>query len=447
MEKRMEQRRTRSRGLSRREFLKVGGAGLAGAALLGAAGCGGGEQSGGATELYFHAPTDTTGTTPKLIGQFNEKYKGKYKVIFQRGNSDTGQRLDKLRTQFQAGGEGIDIILGDVIWTAELAESGWISDLSDRFPESEQQAFLPGSVEAIIYNGKPYGMPWYTDTGLLYYRKDLLQKSGYDGPPKTWDELKQMTRKVRAESDIKFGFVFQGARYEGGVCDACEFIWGHGGNVLDPEDPTKVVIDSPQAIAGLETERSMITDGIAPKSVTVYEESETDGVFLSGDAIFLREWPYAYALVGTSDYPNLEPEQVGVSELPSADGKPGNGTVGDQPLYISTSSKYPDEAWKFIEFVTASEQQKFRALEGSYLPTISDLYDDPEIRDTVPVVALAKEALQHTRPRPVLPYYSDMSLEMQDQFHASLRGDTTPEEAARMLKSELENIIQQGQAS
>jgi multiple sugar transport system substrate-binding protein len=447
MEKSMEQRKTRSRGLSRSEFLKVGGAGLAGAALLGAAGCGGGEQSGGATELYFHAPTDTTGTTPKLIGQFNEKYKGKYKVIFQRGNSDTGQRLDKLRTQFQAGGEGIDIILGDVIWTAELAESGWISDLSDRFPESEQQAFLPGSVEAIIYNGKPYGMPWYTDTGLLYYRKDLLQKSGYDGPPKTWDELKQMTRKVRAESDIKFGFVFQGARYEGGVCDACEFIWSHGGNVLDPEDPTKVVIDSPQAIAGLETERSMITDGIAPKSVTVYEESETDGVFLSGDAIFLREWPYAYALVGTSDYPNLEPEQVGVSELPSADGKPGNGTVGDQPLYISTSSKYPDEAWKFIEFVTASEQQKFRALEGSYLPTISDLYDDPEIRDTVPVVALAKEALQHTRPRPVSPYYSDMSLEMQDQFHASLRGDTTPEEAARMLKSELENIIQQGQAS
>jgi multiple sugar transport system substrate-binding protein len=435
------------RELSRRDFLKVGGAGLAGAALLGAAGCGGGEQSGGATELYFHAPADTTGTTSKLIGQFNEKYKGKYKAIFQRGNSDTGQRLDKLRTQFQAGGEGIDIILGDVIWTAEMAESGWISDLSDRFPESEQQAFLPGSVEAIIYNGKPYGMPWYTDTGLLYYRKDLLEKSGYDGPPKTWDELKQMTRKVRAESDIRFGFVFQGARYEGGVCDACEFIWGHGGNVLDPEDPTKVVIDSPQAIAGLETERSMITDGIAPKSVTVYEESETDGVFLSGDAIFLREWPYAYALVGTSNFPDLEPEQVGVSELPSADGKPGNGTVGDQPLYISTSSKYPDEAWKFIEFVTASEQQKFRALEGSYLPTISDLYDDPEIRDSVPVVALAKEALQHTRPRPVSPYYSDMSLEMQDQFHASLTGDTTPEEAARTLKSELENIIQQGQAS
>jgi multiple sugar transport system substrate-binding protein len=440
-------RRSASRDLSRRDFLKVGGAGLAGAALLGAAGCGGGEQGGGATELYFTGPPDATGTTDKLVSEFNDNNKGKYKVIFREGNSDTGQRLDKLRTQFQAGGEGIDIILGDVIWTAELAENGWISDLSDRFPESQQQAFLPGSVEAITFNRKPYGMPWFTDTGLLYYRKDLLKKSGYDSPPKTWDELKQMTRKVRRESDIKFGFLFQGARYEGGVCDALEFIWGHGGNILDPKDPTRVIVDSPQAIEGLETERSMITDGISPEAVTVYEEPETEGGFLNGDAVFLRNWPYVYGLIGTPDYPKLRTDQVGVSELPSADGKPGNGTVGDQPLYISASSKYPDAAWKFIEFLTASEQQRFRAVEGSFLPTRSDLYDDPEIQNSVPVVALAKEALQHTRPRPVSPYYSDMSLEMQEQFNASLSGDTPPEEAARTLKSEFENIIQQGQAS
>jgi multiple sugar transport system substrate-binding protein len=440
-------RRSASRDLSRRDFLKVGGAGLAGAALLGAAGCGGGEQGGGATELYFTGPPDATGTTDKLVSEFNDNNKGKYKVIFREGNSDTGQRLDKLRTQFQAGGEGIDIILGDVIWTAELAENGWISDLSDRFPESQQQAFLPGSVEAITFNRKPYGMPWFTDTGLLYYRKDLLKKSGYDSPPKTWDELKQMTRKVRRESDIKFGFLFQGARYEGGVCDALEFIWGHGGNILDPKDPTRVIVDSPQAIEGLETERSMITDGISPEAVTVYEEPETEGGFLNGDAVFLRNWPYVYSLIGTPDYPKLRTDQVGVYELPSADGKPGNGTVGDQPLYISASSKYPDAAWKFIEFLTASEQQRFRAVEGSFLPTRSALYDDPEIQDSVPVVALAKEALQHTRPRPVSPYYSDMSLEMQEQFNASLSGDTPPEEAARTLKSEFENIIQQGQAS
>jgi multiple sugar transport system substrate-binding protein len=433
------------RSLSRRDFLKVSGAGLAGAALLGTAGCGGSEQSGGPTELYFTAPPDTSGTTSKLIKQFNEKNKGTYRVIFREGSSDTGQRLDKLRTQFQAGGEEIDVILGDVIWTAELAASGWISDLSDRFPESRQQAFLPGSVEAIIFDGKPYGMPWFTDTGLLYYRKDLLKQSGYDGPPKTWNELKQMSRKVSREADIKFGLLFQGARYEGGVCDALEFIWGHDGNVLDPNDPTRVIVDSPQAIAGLATERSMITDGISPEAVTVYKEDESAGAFLNGDGIFLRNWPYVYALVGDPAESKLKPEQVGVSELPSADGKPGNGTVGDQPLYISASSKYPDAAWKFIEFLTAPEQQRLRAVEGAYLPTLSDLYDDPEIQERVPVVPLAKEALQHTLPRPVSPYYSEMSLEMAEQFNASLTGDVTPEEAARTMKKGLESIIQQGE--
>jgi multiple sugar transport system substrate-binding protein len=435
----------RPRGLSRRDFLKVGGAGLAGAAFLGAAGCGGGEQAGGATEIYFTSAPDESGTTEKLIDMFNDKNKGKYKVISRVGNADTGQRFDKLRTQMQAGGEDLDVILGDVIWTAQLAESDWISDLSDRFTESQRKEFLPGSVEAITYEGKTFGMPWFTDTGLLYYRKDLLQESGFDGPPKTWDELKQMTLKVREDAGLKYGFVFQGAAYEGGVCDGMEFIWTHGGEVLDPDDPTRVLVDSPEAIAGLATERSMITEGISPEGVTVYKEDESAGAFLNGDAVFLRNWPYVYALVGTSEYPKLDPEQVGVSELPSADGEPGNGTVGDQPLYISSTATDPDAAWKFIQFLSAPEQQKIRAVEGAYLPTRTALYSDQEIQEKVPVVVLAQEALQHTRPRPVSPYYSDMSLEMAEQFNASLSGDISPEEAARTLKEQLERFIKEGQ--
>ncbi|MGH3148742.1 MAG: ABC transporter substrate-binding protein [Rubrobacter sp.] len=442
----MDQRRQTA--LSRRDFLRVGGAGLAGAALLGSgtlSGCGGSEESGGATEIYYSAAPDESGTTEKLIKRFNQDNEGKHRVIFRQGNSDTGQRFDKLRTEMQAGGENIDVILGDVIWTAQLAESGWISDLSERFTDGQRKEFLPGSVEAITYQGKAFGMPWYTDTGLLYYRNDLLQESGFDGPPKTWDELKQVSGEVRGASGTKFGFAFQGARYEGGVCNGMEFIWTHGGEVLDPQDPTKVLVDSPEAIAGLAAARAMITDGTSPQAVTVYKEDESAGAFLNGDAVFLRNWPYVYALVGTADYPKLDLDQVGVSELPSADGEPGNGTVGDQPLYISSSATDPEAAWKFIQFLTAPEQQKMRAVEGSYLPTRSALYDDAEIQEKVPVVPLARDALQHTRPRPVSPYYSDMSLEMAEQFNASLAGDISPEEAARTLKEQLESFIQQGQ--
>src|SRR3712207_7478947 len=94
---------------------------------------------------------------PILVEEFNEQNKGKYKVIFQPGNADSDARFDKLRAEMQAGGKNIDIILGDIIWTAQLAANGWISDLSNRFTEEMRAMFLPGSVEAIMYQGKPYG--------------------------------------------------------------------------------------------------------------------------------------------------------------------------------------------------------------------------------------------------------------------------------------------------
>ena len=437
-----------TRRFSRRDFLKVGGTGLAGAALLGAAGCGGGQQQGGGPiELVFTSSPDDTGTAGKLVQKFNEQHKGEYKVIFREGAADTGQRFDQLRTELQAGGENIDVILGDVIWTAQLAANGWVADLSGRFPESERQKYLPGSVEAVIYEGKAWAMPWYTDTGLLYYRKDLLEQSGFDGPPATWEELQEQALKVKRDAGTKFGFMFQGANYEGGVCNGLEYIWTHGGEALDPNDPTKVLIDSPEAVAGLTTEQSMIESGVSPKAVAIYREDESDGTFLNGDAVFHRGWPYVYALSSDPAESEIKPEQVGISELPSADGQPGNGTVGDQPLLINATSQNQEAAWEFIKFLTAPEQQKFRAVEGSFLPTLTSLYDDQEIQESVPVVALAKDALQHTRPRPVSPYYSDMSLEMAEQFNASLSGEATPEQAAQTLQSELEKFIEEGQQS
>jgi multiple sugar transport system substrate-binding protein len=265
--------------------------------------------------------------------------------------------------------------------------------------------------------------------------------------PATWEELREMALKVKQDAGTRYGYAFQGANYEGGVVNGLEFIWTHGGEVLDPQDPNKVLIDSPNAIAGLETERSMIADGIAPEAIATYHEDESAGIFQNGDAVFLRNWPYVYALLGDPAESEVKPEQVGVSDLPSADGQPGNGAVGDQPLYINAFSENQDAAWEFIKFLSAPEQQKLRAIDGSYLPTLKGLYDDQEIRETVPVVGLAEEALQHTKPRPVSPYYSDMSLVMAEEFNASLNGEISPEEAAQTLQQEIERFIREGQES
>jgi multiple sugar transport system substrate-binding protein len=428
------------RKLNRREFLKMGGAGLAGAALLGATGCGGG--SGGSGDLIFSmGPDDEQGTMAALIKKFNEQ--SDFNVVHRVMPSDTGTYFDKLRTQLQAGSGGIDVIGGDVIWPAQLAANGWIVDMSDKFPESEQKKFLEGPLQSVTYDGKVWGVPWYTDAGMLYHRADLLEKSGYSEPPKTWDELKEMADKVKKDQGIKYGFVFQGDAYEGGVCNGLEYIWTHGGNAVDPNDPNKVLIDSPEAAAGLATEASMLSSGVAPEGVSVYTEEETDPAFFAtpGDAVFARNWPYMYAYGGTKGY--LKQDQVGVGPLPVDEGNPLASCLGGWDMLINAQSDMQEEAWEFIKFMTSPEQMKFRAVRATVLPTRSDLLTDPEI-EKIPVVAQGRPAIENTHPRPVSPYYSDMSLEMQEQFNASLKGDISPEQAVKTLQADLERIIEAG---
>jgi len=278
-----------------------------------------------------------------------------------------------------------------VIWPAQFAANGWIADVSDRFPESERSNFLDGPIQSLIYEDKIYGVPWFTDAGMLYYRSDLLDKSGFSGPPKTWEELKEQAMKVVRDQGVKYGFLFQGAEYEGGTVNGLEYIWTHGGDALDGQ---AVVIDSPESVAGLRTQQDMVIDGVAPLP-------------------------------------------VGGSQTQTVSG------LGGWNMMINAASDKPDEAWEFIQFMTNESSQKFRALEATLLPTLNSLYEDREVVENVPVIRLGAEALKSSRPRPVSPYYSDMSLSMAAQFNDLVSDNTSPEKAARTLQEELKNIVEQ----
>ena len=443
-------KRTRNGGrrgaeLSRKDFLHLGGAGLAGAALFGAAGCGGGGGQEGGNELIFSWGKDATGTLPTLIEKFNEQNKGQIRVTHRVMPQDTGQYFDQLRTEFQSGASEIDVIGGDVIWPAQFAAQGYIADLTDRFTDADE--FLPGPMASNTYDDKLWGVPWYTDAGLLYYRKDLLEQAGFSGPPVTWDELKEMAQKVMQDEGIKSGFVFQGAQYEGGVCNGCEYIWSHGGDILDPDDPSKVIIESPESIAGFATERSMIADGVAPQSVLTAMEDQSHATFIRGDSVFLRNWPYVYALLSNPEESKIKPDQVGIAQIPVAEeSMQSYSTLGGWNFFINANSEKQDQAWEFIRFMTAPEQLKTNAVQGSKLPPRRALYEDSEILEKVPVARLGKEAIiENSSPRPVSPVYSDMSLALAEQLNSSLKGTTSPEQAVKTLQSELQEIADQGE--
>lgn len=436
-------------GISRRRFLKIGGAGLAGVAALGGgalAGCGGGGQEGGeggATPITFTFGPDASGGLRTLIDRFNGEHQGEIQVKWRETPAASDEYFEQVQSELQSGRSDIDVIGGDVIWPAQFAANGYLLDLSDRFTDKMKGAHLDGQVQSVEYDGKTYGVPWFTDAGMFYYRKDLLEKSGYSEPPKTWDEMKEMIEKIRSDSGTKYGYVFQGAQDEGGVVDALEHIWNSGGDVLDGD---RVIIDSPEARAGLQNRRSLITGGFAPNASGDYSTQESQAVFTNGEVIFMRNWPFVYGLLSNPEDSNVRPEQVDIAQIPVAEeGVQSFAGLGGWNFLVNASSEDKlDEIWTFIEFMSTPESQKTLAVESTRLPTLKSLYEDDELLEKVPVAALGKESLENTRPRPVSPYYSDMSLKMADKFNAALKGEVPVGQALSDLQSELQNIVDQG---
>jgi multiple sugar transport system substrate-binding protein len=431
----------RSSDTTRRDFLQRSGAGLAGVSLLGLAACGGDSGDGGPQKVVIGMTPDHEKTVNAQVKRFNAQTKD-IQASVRIFPSDSSQYFDRIRTQLQAGSGDIDVIAGDVAWPAQFAVNGWIADLSARFPQSARRQHIAGAVAGNVYDGKIYGVPWYTDCGLLFYRKDLLEKSGFSEPPATWDELKEMAAKVKADAKVKHGVVFTGAIYEGGTVLGMEFIRLAGGDILDGD---KVVISAPQALKGLQLQQSLVAEGIAPKAVANFKEDEITAAFLRGDAVFMRQWPYMYDNVADKQQSKIDYDQLGMARVPvvAAGVRPTN-VGGGWNFYLNAASQNQDAAWKLIEFMAAAPQQKQHALDGNFLPTVTALYDDQQVVDELPAVKFGGEAVQETTTPPVSPYYSDMSLAMSKQFNANVLGSASPEQVAETLQEQLSSIVERG---
>jgi multiple sugar transport system substrate-binding protein len=432
----------RAGGISRREFLRLGGAGLAGAAMLGGAGCGGGGSE--ADTITFTFGPDNSGGLQTLIDRFNEQNEGALQVEWRETPAASDEYFEQMLSELQSGKSTVDVIGGDVVWPAQFAANGFLVDLSDRFTDQMKADHLDGPLQPITYEGKTYGVPWFTDAGMFYYRKDLLEESGFSQPPKTWDEMKEMVAKIRADSGEEYdGYVFQGAQDEGGVVNGLEHIWNAGGEVLEGD---RIVVNSAEAVEGLKLRRSMIEDGIAPVATGDYSTQESQAAFTNGDVIFMRNWPFVYGLLSNPDQSQVTPEQVGIAPIPvnGSGAQSFSGLGGWNFLINAASEDRIEEIWAFVEFMIAPEQQKTLALESTRLPTLKSLYEDEELLQKVPVASLGRESLENSRPRPVSPYYSDMSLEMAGQFNAALKGEEPVEQALETLQRELQAIVDQG---
>ena len=332
-----------------------------------------------------------------------------------------GLRDRILLSQGSAG--AYDVVLIDVIWLAEFVKRGLIADVSDRVDSGLRAQVFEGAWKTADLDGKLYGFPWLVDAKFLYYNKKMLSAAGFSAPPKTWDELNQQAKVLKDKGIVKYPMVWNWGQNEEIVCDFAYLLAANGGKFFDADGKPAFQETGAKVLAYM---RDQIKSGLANPSSLEYAAEDGRRAFLSGEAAFSFNWQYVYALSKNPAESKVVGD-VGVAPVPAGASTPAGTSVnGSMALSMTKTSEHPEEAWKYITFMTSKPlQDKFAK---AVLPVWTASYSDPA------VVAGQEELAQAAVPnfanmvlRPVIANYVDMSNALQEGIQAVLYGKAEPD--------------------
>jgi multiple sugar transport system substrate-binding protein len=346
-------------------------------------------------------------------------------------------------SDFQKKSPSFDLIYMDIIWVPEFAEKTWLMDLSQEFSQEELADFLPSEIVNGHYNKKLYRIPFRTDVGLLYYRKDWLDEL-HINPPETFKDLLTISQQVKKQKGIPYGYLWQGKPSEGMAAMFVEVLYGYGGFWIN--DQKKVGLNQIEAIKAVEFLRDTINQNISPKDMTIYEEKRTRSLFRDGKAVFMRNWPNVWLDVNVSE-PSAA-SKIAITAMVHAEGKSNGsgGCKGGWGFGIAKSTKYKKEALQAIKFFTsAASQQKF-TLANASVPSRPKLFLEPKIVAKYSHYPKLLNIIQkYSVARPSIPKYAEASCILQKYLTQALNPDKngylSPKEAMDAAARETQDLL------
>jgi multiple sugar transport system substrate-binding protein len=309
------------------------------------------------------------------------------------------------------GDTSIDVYVIDDTWLPQFAAHTWVAPV-DSYAKShsvDTERILPAALEASRIDGRLMALPWTAGAGLLYYRHDLLDKYGH-APPTSWEELQQIALDVKSREKLPYGYVWQGAAYESLTCNTLEFVWAYGGEVLDQDGG--VVFDSPETHAALQAMLELLETDASPASVTSFHEGQALTAFQAGEAVFMRNWAYAWTILNDDDSPVRG--QVSVMTPPAS------CYIG-QSLVLSAYSLHAEEAFRLMAFLVDDEQQ-VQLANTDQPPALETAYDDADLLAAEPFFDNLHAALSASQPRPRTQVYRTLSQAIYTEVNEMLSG-------------------------
>jgi multiple sugar transport system substrate-binding protein len=400
------------------------------------AGCGADEPGGTVVTFPGSAVGDEATLLREQLRRFEQHNPG-IRVLERRTPDAADQRRQLYVQWLNAGMADPDVLQLDVIWTPEFAAAGWLLPLDD-FAADTGDLFA-ATLAANRWQDRLYAVPWFVDVGMLYWRTDLL-----DGPPATQRELVADARRALSLDQVQHGLVWQGARYEGLVTVFLEYLAANGGRILD--DAGRVTVDAAPAVAALEQMTAALGDlGIVPREALTWHEEETRFAFQNGQALFMRNWPYAVPLLEDPERSRVA-GRFAVTTMPPGPGGTAGAALGGSQLAINARSDQAQAAWAVIAFLTAPEQMRERARRLGQYPPRPSLYESGALEHMLPIAPQrARAIIERAVPRPATPLYAELSELLQLWLHRALSGQAEPADALARAADAMRRLLERAE--
>lgn len=373
-------------------------------ALLAADGCT--ERRPEITRLRWYVFDEPSGAFAEAARHCTEAASGRYRVELVPLPADADQQREQLVRRLAAGDSDIDIIGMDVIWTAELAEAGWIVPWPGDLAAEAREGRLDASVETVTYDAKQWAVPFTTNTQLLWYRSDRVKKA-----PETWDEMIATAERIGEEGTIQA----QGERYEGLTVFFVSLLASAGGSVLKPDGRT-VSLETEPTRRALSIMQRLATSEASDPSLPTTREDQARLAFETGDSTFMVNYTFVWPSA-KSNAPVVATRMKWARWPAVTAGRASRVAVGGINLGVGAHSRHPKLALEAAGCIASERNQRLAASLGGLPPTIAGLYEDDEVRQQFPFADLLRETLRDAVQRPQTPLYTDVSLAISHTLH------------------------------
>jgi multiple sugar transport system substrate-binding protein len=421
--------------LNRRDFLKTSGLALAGMSAA--------STLIGPRRAVAASPVELTFASAKFYGKetiaevvnaFNSS-QGNIRVTYKElppPSSSTEVHQTLVQQLARRNGDP-DVFTQDIIWIAEFAAARWALPLDEYFKDSTKDYF-PGIVQACTWDGKLTALPWFVDSGMLYYRNDLGMSA-----PKTWQDLVTSAQQLTSSEKVKFGFLWQAKQAEVLVCDLVSFIGSNGGSILQPDGRT-VSIGDDAAVEAVQLMYDLINKyKVTPSDVLSWDEEPSRRPFTGGEAAYLRNWSYVWKIAQTPGESKVV-DKVEVVPLPHFPGKNSAAALGGYQYGVNASTKKREAAVEFVKWLSSPEIQLRFATQLGLCPTRSAVFESQDIAKEQPFMQKLKDVFLGAIPRPVTPKYPQVTLALQSAVSRALTNGNVKAEL-QDAKQKIEAIV------